>query len=75
MLTEIPSLRASIPDGLRNLAHAIEQGEYEPKFLVWVLRDADDKLVCGELGLCSDADTHFLLAQGMRFLEGCYDVE
>ena len=73
MVSEITTLRASIPDGLRNLADAIERGEYEPQYLVWALHE-EDGMVSGALGLCSDADAHFLMAQAQRYLEGCYSA-
>jgi len=71
-MKEITQLRSSIPQGLRNLADAIEKGEYDPKYLVWCIHE-EDGLVSGALGLCSDGDVHLLLAQAQRYLEGVYE--
>ena len=60
-----------VPAGLRNIADAMEKGEYgKVNFLVWI---ADgERLVIGTLGETDNAqaDTYLLLGQAKSAVEG-----
>ena len=72
-VVKLPDLDlADVPRTLRNLADAIERGEYGQAFnAAWVIDCGDGKVAVGMCGQSPlpGADAHLLLAMGMRKLE------